>query len=132
MDKQPVALLMNGDRVSGELRQSADGGWYISWDTGYLTNGTTSLSLAFQFNPSAQPPVPTTVTGSSRSVRVTNDVIFNQLNSEFSDIWFIDVTFPYLDADFVVELYDEDGSGLVYFDGTTADGNVQGGWDLTL
>jgi len=62
---------------------------------------------------------------------VMNEVMFAQINSEFSDIWYIDITFPYQNADWRIELYDEDGSGLVYFDGTANDGKVQGGWDLT-
>jgi hypothetical protein len=132
MDNQPISLLVNGNPGLSFLRQGADGTWYHSWDTGYMTNGNYTLTLSFQFNPTAQPPVAKTIAGEPRNVLVTNAVIFDQLHSVFSDIWYINITFAYLLADWRIELYDEDGSGLVYFEGTTTDGNVQGGWNLTF
>lgn len=129
--KLPVSLLMNGNIADASFQQGADGGWYFRWDTGYLTNGNYSIATSFQFDPDAQLPTPGRATSLEKTVRVTNEVIFDRINSEFSDIWFIDLTFAYTPAEWRIELYDEDGSGLVYFDGTSTSGKVQGGWDLT-
>jgi hypothetical protein len=131
IQKPTVSLLMNGDTAGGFLQQGADGTWYFNWDTGYLTNGNYTIAASFQFNPDAQPPTPGVVVGQNKTVRLTNDVIWQQINSEFSDVLYINLTFPYQNAEWRIEFYDEDGSGLVYFDGTTTDGNVQGSWDLT-
>ena len=129
--KPDISLMMNSNRADGALQQAADGTWYFSWDTGYLTNGNYLVGLEFLFNPNAQPPTASTLFGATKTVRVTNEVIFDQLNSEFTHTLFLNLTFPYQNAEWRIEFYDEDGSGLVYFDGTTTDGNVQGSWDLT-
>ena len=132
IDGQPMTLRLNGEGTSSTLEQRADGAWYASWDTGYLTNGPASLAISFLFNSDGVVPGTNKVVGAAKSVVVTNEVIFNQINSEFSDVLWLDLRFPYLNAVWRIELYDEDGSGLVYFEGSTTTGKVQGGWNLAF
>lgn len=131
IEKLPIKLLMNGNPCKAFFRQGADGGWFFEWDTGYLTNGNYSIATSFQYNSAAQPPTPGSVSGQAKSVRVTNEVILDQINSEFSSTWYVHPTFAYPQANWRVEMYDEDGSGLVYFDGSTTDGDIFLAWDLT-
>lgn len=131
IERFPITLLANGASASAFLQQGADGGWYFTWDTGQMLNGNYSLGVSFQFNSDAQPPTPRSVAGPTKTVRVTNEVIFDPLNSGFSSFWTVHLTFAYTPADWRIELYDEDGSGLVYFEGTDTDGELYGGWDLT-
>jgi hypothetical protein len=131
IEKLPITLLVNGQVANTILEQGADGGWYFTWDTGYLLSGDYSIAARFQFNPDVQPPIPGTVVGATKTVHVANEVTFDQLNSSFSDFWTIHLTFDYQPAEWRIELYDEDGSGLIYLEGTDTDGELYGSWDLT-
>jgi hypothetical protein len=133
IDRQPLGLLLSTNEIATSLEQAADGSWHLLWNTIYLTNGPNSIALTFQFNPDAGPPASSNVVSASRSIVLTNEVIANLLNSEFTTNWWCDLTFAYKNADWQIDIWDQDGGGLYYlgyFSGTTTNGKVLLSWDL--
>ncbi|MGI8965028.1 MAG: hypothetical protein ACR2H1_02950, partial [Limisphaerales bacterium] len=131
IDKQPISLVINSNRADARFTQRADGNWYINWDTGFLTNGNYSIALEFQYNPDAQPPNQSSITGNTKSVTVANDVTFSQLASSFSGFLVIDVQLALQEAEWRIEIFDEVNQPLGFFEGTTTNGLIQFSWDLT-
>jgi Bacterial Ig domain len=133
IDPQPIVMRVDGSEATSSVQQAADGSWFLSWYTSYLTNGPRSVNLSFQFNDNAAPPASSNILGSTKSVLVTNEVIANSLNSEFTTNLWIDLTVAYKNADWRIDVWDQDGPGLYYlgyFSGSTTNGKILLGWNL--
>jgi hypothetical protein len=113
------------------LWQGPDGQWLFNWDTGFLTNGNYSIKAGFQYKHEVPLNEESTFFGQTNSVQVTNIITFDQLTSQFTDYLLIDTKLAVQNASCRVELYDEDGSPLVYGTFTTTNGLIQISWDLT-
>lgn len=116
IDKQPISLLVNSNAADAQFTRRSDGCWYIDWNTIWTTNGTYPIALSFQYFPDAEPPASSKVFGQAKSIIVTNEVAFAKWTSEFNHTLVIDLTFAYQEADFRVELYDEENEPLVYYE----------------
>lgn len=113
------------------LSQGPDGTWLLNWNTFFLANGVYSLKARFQYRPDATFGNESSVLGPTTTVVVTNLVRFDQLTSRFSDFLVIDATVATPNATYRVDLYDVDGSPLVYTTGAISNGQIQLYWDLT-
>jgi len=130
INKQPIFLLINSNRANASFTRRSDGGWYITWDTGYLTNGNYLICLEFEYQNYTDAGNSPFV-GNSKPIVVKNDIMFNQLTSEFTDNFVFDVNLSTLTNYWRIELFNEQNQYLGYFYGFTTNGSIQGVWDLT-
>jgi hypothetical protein len=132
IEKQPIALYVNGDQAATSfLWQGPDGQWLLNWNTGFLTNGNYSIKAGFQYKHEVPLTEDSTFFGQTNSVQITNLITFAELTSQFTDFLLIDAKLAVQNATYRVDLYDEDGTLLVYGVFTTTNGSVQLSWDLT-
>ncbi len=127
-----IGLYMNNlPAAESSLSQGPDGTWLLNWNTVFLPNGTNSIKAGFEYRPDAAFGNESTVFGLPATVAVTNLVRFDQLSSRFSDFLLIDATVAVPNATYRVDLFDVDGTPLVYATGTTTNGLIQLYWNLT-
>ncbi len=132
IDKQPIGLYVNGDPAANSFfSQGPDGQWLLNWDTGFLTNGNYSIYAGFRYKPEVPLSDASTFFGRTNTVVVTNVITFDELTSQFTDYLVIDAKLAVQNASCRVDLYDEDGTPLVYGVFATTNGLVQAYWDLT-
>lgn len=131
IQKQPIALYVNGSAAAHSfLFQGPDGQWLLNWDTTFLANGTYSIHAGFTYKAEVPPGQRPTFSGATNTVQVTNLISFNELTRQFTDILFINGALLDQNATYRVDLYDEDGTPLVYGIFTTTNGMIQLYWDL--
>lgn len=130
LSRQSIALVLSNDVADASLIKRADGCWYLSWNTIWMTNGTYPIGLSFQYFPQAVPPAESMVAGQTKGIVVSNVVSFAKWTSEFNHTLALDLKFAFQNADFRIELYDEQNQPLVYLASSTTNGSVQSAWNL--
>lgn len=129
---QPILLYWNGNPVANSfLSQGADGRWLLNWNTSFLTNGSYTVRAGFQYRQNNAAGPVNVIFGEQKTVLITNEIIFAQLTSQFTDFLLVDATLTRNNADYAVELYDDYGNPLAFAQGTTSNGKIQLYWDLT-
>ncbi len=132
IQKQPIALYVNGNPAANSLlSQGPDGQWLLNWDTTFLTNGNYSISAGFTYRAVVPPSLQPTFFGPTNTVQVTNLITFAELTRQFTDFLFIEAQLAVQNATYRVDLFDEDGTPLVYGVFATTNGSIELGWDLT-
>jgi len=128
----PISLYVNGSpAANSSLWHGPDGEWFLNWDTVFLTNGTYTVQAGFQYDPDASFGVTSIAFGLPATVQVTNLIQFDQLTRQFSSFLIINAALAVPRANYLVQLYDTNGSPLVYTTGSTTNGMIQLYWDLT-
>ena len=114
------------------IAQAADGQWRVNWDTTFLTNGNYQVQLACQVAPLGSPDSIINIFGATKTVQVSNPIVFDSLTSQFTDAMFIYGLLAVTNSTYDVNLFDEDGSPLVHATGLSAqNGQIALYWDLT-
>ncbi|MDH7502779.1 MAG: Ig-like domain-containing protein [Verrucomicrobiota bacterium] len=132
IEKQPITLYLNGNPAANSyVSQKANGQWVLNWNTDFLTNGNYSIQAAFHYKPYAPLTETNLIFGEQRTVQATNLVMFDAFTSKFTDFLLINAKLAVQSATYRVDLYDEDGTPLVYGVFTTTNGLIQLYWDLT-
>ena len=122
-----ITLYANGAPCAGAtVETNINGNWMLQWDTTSVTNGTYSINLEADFGNSA-------VIGLSNTVTVNNLISFPYFgfNQFFNDRLWINAELSVQEADYIVDIYDDQNNYLGYFQDYTTDGLISLIWDFS-
>jgi hypothetical protein len=96
----------------------------LTWNTGFMTNGTYSINLLADLNFSS-------ITSAVKTISLSNMVVFSSLQSMYGDRLWVYARLAIQQAVYEIDMYGESNDYIGTFSGSTGNGIISFAWDLT-